>query len=239
MKAAILAAGEGKRLRNILGERPKPLLEVCGVPLIERIILSLIKRDIRNLVVIIRKDATQLKEFLKKKERELAVKITVVQENTKSAMFSFFALEPFLKDEPFFLFTVDTIYKEQDLSLFVDFCRSNFDADMIIGVTQFILDEKPVFAQINEQHKVTGFGRKYVQSGKAVSAGMYYCSPRIYREKNEALKNNIKHSSDFFGWVVAKGYHVLGFPVSKVIDVDDENDLREAAKFLSCLDSNK
>lgn len=235
MKAAILSAGEGRRLRNILGGRPKALLEICGVPLIERVISSLIKNDIRDLVVIIRKDAIQLKEFLEKRKKKFAAEITIIQKNTKSGMFSFFALEPFLNDKPFLLFTVDVIYKEQDFSLFINFCRKKYDADMIIGVTQFILDEKPVFAHLDREYKVTGFGRKYIKSSKIISAGMYYCSPKIYREKNAALKNSIEHLSDFFGWVVARGYHVLGFPVSKVIDVDDENDLREAVKFLGYL----
>ena len=81
MKAAILSAGEGRRLRNILGGRPKALLEICGVPLIERVISSLIKNDIRDLVVIIRKDAIQLKEFLEKRKKKFAAEITIIQKN--------------------------------------------------------------------------------------------------------------------------------------------------------------
>jgi NDP-sugar pyrophosphorylase family protein len=43
MKALILAAGEGTRLRPLTADRPKPMLPVGGVPLIEQII-SLLKR---------------------------------------------------------------------------------------------------------------------------------------------------------------------------------------------------
>ena len=38
MKAIIIAAGQGKRLRNISGDIPKPLVPIRNVPLLERII---------------------------------------------------------------------------------------------------------------------------------------------------------------------------------------------------------
>ncbi len=239
MKAVILAAGEGKRLRKILGSKPKALLEIRSIPLIERVILSLTRKNILDIIVIIRKDAIELKNFLEKKSRDFSIKITIVQENTESGLFSFLTLEPFLNNGYFLLFTVDIIYKEQDFSLFIDFCRDNSNIDMIMAVTKFVLDEKPVFAQISNKNRIIGFGRKYVKDSDMVSAGMYYCSSQIYREKKEALSKNIKHLSDFFGWVVNKGYRVIGFTVSKVVDVDDEKDAKEAAKFLDFLDTNK
>lgn len=230
MKAAILAAGKGTRLKNVLGEEPKALLKICGTPMIERLIHILVKNGIQDLVVIIRKDATNLRRFLEDEKTE--TKITIVQESTESAMASFFALEPYLRKEPFLLFTVDTIYKEEDFSRFIDFCRKNPSADLLLTATSFILDEKPVFVQFGQKGRITAVGRKYLQSGRLVLAGMYYCSPKIYREIDNALKHNIEHLSDFFGWVVVNGYDVRGIEVSKVIDVDDEGDIKEAEKLL-------
>lgn len=230
MKAAILAAGRGTRLKTVLGEEPKALLKICGTPMIERLIHILVENDIRDLVVIIRKDATHLRQFLEDKKDD--IRITVVRENTESAMYSFFALEQYLREEPFLLFTVDTVYKEEDFSRFIDFCRRNTNADLLLTATSFILDEKPVFVEFGQKGRIAAVGRKYLQSGRLVLAGMYYCSPKIYKEIDEALKHNIEHLSDFFGWIVVKGYDVRGIKVSKVIDVDDEGDIREAEKLI-------
>lgn len=51
MKAMILAAGRGKRMRPLTDTTPKPLLKVAGQTLIERLIAALVRADVRELVI--------------------------------------------------------------------------------------------------------------------------------------------------------------------------------------------
>ena len=51
-QAVILAGGKGTRLRERLGGRPKPLVDICGVPLLEHQV-SLVKRHCFNSVLIL------------------------------------------------------------------------------------------------------------------------------------------------------------------------------------------
>jgi len=51
MKAMILAAGRGERMRPLTDTTPKPLMEVRGKALIFRLIESLVHADIREMVI--------------------------------------------------------------------------------------------------------------------------------------------------------------------------------------------
>ena len=51
MKAMILAAGRGERMRPLTDSCPKPLLKVAGIPLIEYHVRNLAKAGIRDIVI--------------------------------------------------------------------------------------------------------------------------------------------------------------------------------------------
>lgn len=51
MKAMILCAGRGERLRPLTDETPKPLLEVRGMPIIVRLIRGLAGAGVRDFVI--------------------------------------------------------------------------------------------------------------------------------------------------------------------------------------------
>ena len=51
MKAMILAAGRGERMRPLTDNCPKPMLKVAGIPLIEYHIKNLVKAGITDIVI--------------------------------------------------------------------------------------------------------------------------------------------------------------------------------------------
>jgi MurNAc alpha-1-phosphate uridylyltransferase len=64
MKAMILAAGEGRRMRPLTDVTPKPLLEVAGKPLIEHHIARLSAAGFSEVVVNVSHLGQQLVDFL-------------------------------------------------------------------------------------------------------------------------------------------------------------------------------
>ena len=52
MKAVILAAGKGTRMKELTNELPKPMLKVQGKPILQHIIEGLISVEIREFCVV-------------------------------------------------------------------------------------------------------------------------------------------------------------------------------------------
>ncbi|MDE6322284.1 MAG: nucleotidyltransferase family protein [Muribaculaceae bacterium] len=64
MKGMIFAAGMGTRLRPLTDDRPKALVEVCGTPMLEHVILRMINAGIEDIVVNVHHLAPMIKSFL-------------------------------------------------------------------------------------------------------------------------------------------------------------------------------
>ncbi len=64
MKAILLAAGEGLRLRPLTETTPKPLLKVLGEPILKRSISGLNKYGIDSFIIITNYLEEQIKEYI-------------------------------------------------------------------------------------------------------------------------------------------------------------------------------
>ncbi len=82
MKAMILAAGRGKRMRHLTQATPKPLLKVGKYTLIEHNILRLARAGVTDIVINIAYYADQIKEHLKE-GRQFDVRICYSDEGNE------------------------------------------------------------------------------------------------------------------------------------------------------------
>ncbi|MFX1503411.1 MAG: sugar phosphate nucleotidyltransferase, partial [Promethearchaeota archaeon] len=63
MKAVILAAGEGNRLKPITSTRPKPLIPIAGKPLLEHTIIGLKNAGIDHILLIVGYKQDLIKDY--------------------------------------------------------------------------------------------------------------------------------------------------------------------------------
>ena len=77
-KAVVLAAGFGTRLRPLTLVRPKPLLPVWGVPMLERILRMLESWGVEEIAVNAHWQAPQVRQFVA--SRKGRAKVTVAEE---------------------------------------------------------------------------------------------------------------------------------------------------------------
>ena len=64
MKAMIYAAGLGTRLKPLTDNKPKALVEIKGVPLLEHTICKIKEAGFNEIIVNVHHFAEQIKEFL-------------------------------------------------------------------------------------------------------------------------------------------------------------------------------
>jgi MurNAc alpha-1-phosphate uridylyltransferase len=107
MKAMILAAGEGRRMRPLTDVTPKPLLEVAGKPLIEHHIARLSVAGFSEVVVNVSHLGQQLVDFLGDGSQwRITISISAEQTPLETAGGIIQAL-PRLGDAPFLLVNGD------------------------------------------------------------------------------------------------------------------------------------
>lgn len=119
MKAMILAAGRGERMGALTVDRPKPLLSVAGMPLIEHHLRRLQAAGFREIVINTSYLGEQIREALGNGERwGLTIQFTIEPQRLDSGGGIYNAL-PLLGGAPFLLVNGDvwTDIPLQSLSL--------------------------------------------------------------------------------------------------------------------------
>lgn len=76
MKAMILAAGLGTRLKPITDILPKALVKVGGVPMLERVIIKLRNQGFDDIVVNVHHFSQQIIDFIRDKDFGVKIKIS-------------------------------------------------------------------------------------------------------------------------------------------------------------------
>jgi NDP-sugar pyrophosphorylase family protein len=80
MKAMILAAGMGTRLRPLTDDRPKALVEVAGHPMLEIVLHRLMAAGVREVIINTHHFAGMISEYLEM-NRNFGIRIEVSHEN--------------------------------------------------------------------------------------------------------------------------------------------------------------
>ena len=195
MKAMILAAGLGTRLRPLTDDRPKALVEVAGHTLLEITLRRLQKFGIREAIVNVHHFTDMVVDYLKSNDN-FGMRIEISREDVlldtggglKKA--AWFFLEDGHADEPFLLHNVDVL-STIDLRGITEFHKQN-RALATLAVQE---RETSRYLLFDEQNQLCGrrAGRdrepEIVRPSKETQAlafsGVHIISPRLLRMMSE------------------------------------------------------
>lgn len=250
MKYAIISAGEGSRLAKEGISVPKPLVSIGGECLIDRLIRIFTNAGASEIVIICREAESEDDPMAMVHQHLLdietnglnGVKVPVrhIVKATPSSMHSFYELSEYLKGEPFVLTTVDTIFREEEFGEYVAAFESA-DCDGVMGVTDFIDDEKPLYVATDrvahaksDLPGITGFlDADPEHSCTYISGGIYGLKPNAIDTLNRCMASGQSRMRNFQRGLVEDGRKLLVFPFSKVLDIDHASDIGKAEDFIA------
>jgi len=196
MKAMVLAAGLGTRLRPLTDDRPKALVTLAGRTLLEITLLRLRSFGIDEAIVNVHHFADSIVDYLQA-NRNFGMRIEISREDVlldtggglkKSAWF--FLKDSGRKDEPFLVHNVDVL-STIDLARMVRFHTKHNDLATL--AVQRRETSRPLF--FNEQDQLCGrrAGRDgeiewavpAQQSHALAFSGIHVLSPRIFAHLSE------------------------------------------------------
>jgi CDP-L-myo-inositol myo-inositolphosphotransferase len=192
--AVILAAGEGRRLNEVNGGSPKPLIKVLGLTLLERAILSCKEVGIMQFYVVIGYRSHIMVPYLSALEQRLSVLIQPVENpnwkegNGSSAL----SAAPYIS-RSFFLVMCDHLFDPAILRLLLTAGTNTTDCLLAVDRhTEHVSDLDDATKVELDRDVITGIGKEKA-SFNAVDTGLFLCQPSLF-DALEVAKNRGQHS---------------------------------------------
>ena len=163
------------------------------------------------------------------------IPLNFIVKTTPSSMHSFYELSKAMKPAPFVLTTVDTIFKEEEFEAFLHVFKQQLvdGEDGVMGVTDFIDDEKPLYVETDEAMNITAFLDNNVEGTcKFISGGIYGLAPNAFQTLQECMQRGESRMRNFQRGLIRDGRKLKAFRFSKIMDVDHADDIRKAEAFL-------
>ncbi|MDE6008718.1 MAG: NTP transferase domain-containing protein [Muribaculaceae bacterium] len=234
MNFGIIAAGQGSRLAQEGVQLPKPLVRICGKPMIGRLIDIFVGCGAESISVIVNEEMKEVAEYLRELAPTLPCPLNLVVRTTPSSMHSFYGLSSLMEGKGrFIITTVDTIFREKDFAPYVEaFRNAPEDVDGVMAVTRFIDDEKPLYVATDAEDRITGFLDRPEEGVKYISGGIYGLSEKSIPVLKECLEKGIGRMRNYQRALVENGLLLKAYDMGKIVDVDHAGDIASAESFL-------
>jgi NDP-sugar pyrophosphorylase family protein len=228
MKAGVFAAGLGSRFAKAGWKHPKPLIPLRGKPLLGHVLERFSRAGIDEVELLLNEEPSfdPVEAYVNGLPKGLQVNLS--RKTTRTSFESFRFLMARLGRPPYLLSTVDTILPEADLHEFLKVTSYPAGCKLVLAVTDFVHDEKPLWVETDEAGKVLKMGESARQKGP-VTAGLYLVLQDLAGQAANGRFSALRH---FLGELVDTGAEVWSkaFPVA--VDIDSPEDIEVAESLL-------
>ena len=182
MKAIILAAGTGTRLRPITNRKPKTLVKVAGKPIINYQIDALLENDIKDIIICVGYLSSDLIKYCEISYPDINFKFVENKDySTTNNMYSLYLSRKYLDDETIIM-NADVVFDEEIIKGMIELQGSVIATD----VGEYI--EESMKISLNEKNYINDISKKISQKNA------FGCSIDIYKfvkSDNEILRKHL------------------------------------------------
>ncbi|HEC75881.1 MAG TPA: CDP-alcohol phosphatidyltransferase [Thermoplasmatales archaeon] len=214
MKAVILAAGLGRRMDT---EKPKPLLNLFGMPIIEHSI-----RKLREHEIIVVYHDKEIEKFIKKRFPE--IKLIYNNSPQKENGWSLYLAKDFI-DNDFLLVMSDHYYEE-------NFFRCDKFDKTTVFVSKNCENEKEATKVKIDGDKVSEIGKE-IKDYDYFDTGFFYCKREIFDYIERTKQKESIKLSDIFSELARDGKVGYNIANGRWIDIDTKEDLKKAERIVA------
>jgi NDP-sugar pyrophosphorylase family protein len=230
MKAVVLAAGKGTRLRPLTLEKPKPMLDLGGQPILETIVRQLVHYGYDDIVVTSNWLSDKIAEYLPTLEAKFNGKLKLRHEPQAALMGTAGGLSAIdgLADDGAFLVMNGDLISTMDFKAIMDFHRAENPA-LTIGRYPAKQQIKLGILETTESGDLVDYKEK-PEMTFPVSMGVYIYSPETLQY---VPKDGWLDLPDLAMQLVKDGKRVATFPFDGYwLDVGTHDDFEVADKVL-------
>ena len=164
MKAVILAAGKGERLRPLTDYKPKAMLPICNKPLLDYHIKALESNGIDDIAIVVNYLEEEIRKHLKEKDLKF-----YRDEKISGTASALLAARNFIDDE--FILLYGDIFFDAPISEVLENRNS---------MAVFFVEDVSSYGEvIIEEGRVIGIREKSGKGSGFVNAGIYHLDPSI------------------------------------------------------------
>lgn len=237
MKAIILAAGVGSRIRPMTNNRPKCLLEIGGHTILEMMLTHIQSCGISDVVFVLGYLKEQIQDYAKTKFPDLNYHFVTNKDYLETnTAFSLMLAKDLVKDCDFLKFDADVVFDKKILEKLIACEYSN-----CLCIDKHIqLDAEEIKVVINDQNEV-------VQASKAVnpksaigeSIGIEKINHKtaglLFSELEDMMKHSCNHQEYYeaaYERLIQKGvsFHALDITGLQWVEIDTKEDFVKAEK---------
>ena len=241
--AVILAGGQGKRLKSIIKNIPKPMAKIRNKPFLEYLLNYWISQGIKKFILSVGYLADDIINYFGDKYKNAEIRYVVEERPLGTGGGLILCKKILPRDKPIIVLNGDTYFPINLQKLASQACK--FKADWALALFRNNNQERYLVTKIDCNHKIyigndiPNKNQINLRRESFANGGIYWLKPDIL-SIFDFKKEFITLEKDILGYLKHKNFNLIGLDFKEpFIDIGVPKDYLKAQSFISEINQNE